>query len=67
MPRLRSLTIEICAKLKSLPGTTPLKELLIYYCPLLHERCEKGTGEDWPKISHIPNMKIDYKYVQRDN
>ena len=35
-------------------------------CPILHERYQRGTGEDWAKISHIPNIKIDFITVQRD-
>jgi hypothetical protein len=61
MPRLHSLTIESCPKLKSLPDffrTTPLKELKIYQNPILKQRCQRGTREEWPKISHIPNITI---------
>uniref|UniRef100_A0A2N9HBS1 AAA+ ATPase domain-containing protein n=1 Tax=Fagus sylvatica TaxID=28930 RepID=A0A2N9HBS1_FAGSY len=70
MPRLQQLQIHRCKDLKSLPDflrTTPLlKELEINDCPILSKRCERGIGEEWPKISHIPNIKIDWKYVQRD-
>ena len=61
MPRLHSLSIGSCPKLKSLPDflrTTPLKELKIYQSPILKQRCQRGTGEEWPKISHIPNINI---------
>ncbi|KAK9213982.1 hypothetical protein WN944_005968 [Citrus x changshan-huyou] len=62
MPRLSSLTIARCPKLKALPDhihqTTTLKELSILACRLLKERYRKGEGEDWPKISHIPNTDI---------
>uniref|UniRef100_A0A2N9HWD2 AAA+ ATPase domain-containing protein n=1 Tax=Fagus sylvatica TaxID=28930 RepID=A0A2N9HWD2_FAGSY len=69
MPHLQHLTILDCRKLKSLPDflrTIPLKELEINHSSILHERCQRGTGEEWPKISHIPNIKIGWQYVQRD-
>jgi hypothetical protein len=69
MPRLQQLQIDSCPKLKSLPDflrTTPLKELNISDCPILSKRCEREIGEEWPKISHIPNIEIDGEYVQRD-
>ncbi|KAL0012901.1 hypothetical protein SO802_008009 [Lithocarpus litseifolius] len=69
MPLLRSLKIEGCGNLKSLPDylrNTPLKELEINECPILEQRCERGIGDYWPYISYIPNIKIDDKYVQRD-
>ena len=59
MPRLQHLQIRDCPKLKSLPNflrTTPLQKLYIYYSPILEECCERRTGEEWPKISHIPNI-----------
>ncbi|KAH9684960.1 hypothetical protein KPL70_013753 [Citrus sinensis] len=62
MPRLSSLTINYCSKLKALPDhihqTTTLKELRIGECDLLEERYRKGEGEDWPKTSHIPSIHI---------
>ncbi|XP_050273410.1 putative disease resistance protein RGA3 isoform X1 [Quercus robur] len=69
MPRLQHLHIWNCRKLKSMPNflrTTPLQKLLIEFCPILKERCKRGTGKEWPKISHIPNIEIDEIYVQRD-
>ncbi|KAK9290934.1 hypothetical protein L1049_009113 [Liquidambar formosana] len=38
---------------------TTLRELGIDDCPHLKRRCKKETGEDWPKISHIPEITID--------
>ncbi|KAH9716308.1 hypothetical protein KPL71_021418 [Citrus sinensis] len=62
MPRLSSLRIDVCPELKALPDhihqTTTLKELKIFECELLEERYRKGEGQDWPKISHIPNIDI---------
>nr|XP_023913009.1 putative disease resistance protein RGA4 [Quercus suber] len=69
MPRLQDLRIRYCEELKSLPNflrTTPLQKLKIDYCPILKERCKRGTGKEWPKLSHIPNIWIDRIYVQRD-
>lgn len=62
MPCLSSLQIFLCSKLKALPDyfhqTTTLRELRILLCDILEERYRKGTGEDWPKICHIPNVII---------
>ena len=67
MPRLQHLTIFECPKLKLLPDfllTTPLETLEITNSLILENRYQRGTGEDWPKISHIPNIEIDWQYVQ---
>lgn len=40
-----------------LPPT--LKELRIWCCPELIERCQRDTGEDWHKISHIPIIQLN--------
>ena len=61
MPRLESLTIQGCHKLKCLPDylrTTPLQKLFIHYCPILKQRCEREIGDYWPIISHIPTIDI---------
>lgn len=56
MPRLSFLNINGCRRLKALPDhfhqTTTLEELEIV------ERYREEEGEDWPKISHIPNTFI---------
>ncbi|KAH9750801.1 hypothetical protein KPL71_014018 [Citrus sinensis] len=69
MPRLSSLTIVDCTTLKALPDhihqTTTLKELSIFMCWLLNKRYRKGKGEDWPKISHIPNLRSRAGYEKR--
>ena len=64
MPRLEKLTFRSCEMLLSLPDflrKSPTKQLVIHNCCYLSKCCEE---EDWPKISHIPNIIIDYKYVQ---
>ncbi|XP_030952818.1 putative disease resistance protein RGA3 isoform X1 [Quercus lobata] len=61
MPRLQELRISRCPKLKSLPDflpTTPLKTLHILRSPILSECCKTEIGDQWPKISHIPNISI---------
>uniref|UniRef100_A0A9I9DTI8 Cytochrome b5 heme-binding domain-containing protein n=2 Tax=Cucumis melo TaxID=3656 RepID=A0A9I9DTI8_CUCME len=56
---LETLSISKCPKLKSLPKgmqrLESLKRLCIEDCPRLEERCKEG-GEDWPNISHVPNI-----------
>ena len=71
MPCLHYLEIYKCSKLKSLPEflrTIPLKdlELEMHVSDLLQERCKRETGDEWPKISHIQNIKINSKSVQKD-
>ncbi|XP_075664813.1 putative disease resistance protein RGA3 [Castanea sativa] len=69
MPLLHSLQIWHCGNLKSLPDylrNTPLQELEIYGCPIIEQRCKRVIGDYWPNISHIPNIEIYGKYVQRD-
>ena len=69
MPRLQSLRIQKCPKLKSLPDflpTTPLNNLEIWSSPILSECCRTEIGDQWPKISHIPKIYIDGRSVRRD-
>ncbi|GKV30499.1 hypothetical protein SLEP1_g39304 [Rubroshorea leprosula] len=59
MPRLSSLTINCCPKLKMLPDyilqSTTLQELRIVYCPIISKRCK----EDYqPFINRIPHSKV---------
>ncbi|XP_021293996.1 putative disease resistance protein RGA3 [Herrania umbratica] len=66
MPRLHSLDIQTCPKLKTLPHhllrLTSLKELSITWCPILSEYCRK----EWPNISHIRDIRVDGVYVRRN-
>uniref|UniRef100_A0A2N9FZJ5 NB-ARC domain-containing protein n=1 Tax=Fagus sylvatica TaxID=28930 RepID=A0A2N9FZJ5_FAGSY len=58
---LQSLHISDCPNLTSLPegigNLTSLQTLIILKCPDLKERCQKGIGEDWHKIAHIPDFR----------
>ncbi|XP_068311009.1 putative disease resistance protein RGA3 [Pyrus communis] len=59
MPCLFSLTIEWCEELETLPDflcKIPIQNLTIRRCPKLIPRCTEASGEEWPKISHIPNI-----------
>ncbi|KAK4486979.1 hypothetical protein RD792_006294 [Penstemon davidsonii] len=59
---LNHLTIYECPNIASLPATIQkmknLKSLYINKCPELGRRCEKGKGEDWHKIAHIPVVQV---------
>ena len=59
---LRKLVIWACPKLSSLPERmdclTSLKELEIGYCLQLRRNCKRDVGKDWPKIAHVPLLKI---------
>ncbi|XP_062008164.1 putative disease resistance protein RGA3 [Rosa rugosa] len=72
MPRLSTLSISRCDKLKTLPDflrrKTPLLQNLIigFNCPILSQSCEDRQGPEWSKISHIPNIQIGGQTVQKD-
>ncbi|CAO2192056.1 unnamed protein product [Urochloa humidicola] len=59
---LEELKIWRCPGIKSLPegvkDLTALQELDILGCPDLARRCERGKGEGWYLISHIPRLQI---------
>jgi Leucine-rich repeat (LRR) protein len=60
MPQLQYLGIRKCPLLRALPDyvlAAPLQALEIMGCPNLTNRYgEEEMGEDWQKISHIPNI-----------
>ncbi|TYH23582.1 hypothetical protein ES288_A03G025300v1 [Gossypium darwinii] len=60
---LQSVEIINCPQLSSLPEgvqhLTALKRLEIGGCPKLNKRCIEETGEDWPKIAHVPDFYYD--------
>ncbi|XP_044497257.1 putative disease resistance protein RGA3 [Mangifera indica] len=69
LPCLASLSIYHCHKLRALPdgllqGAKNLQHFEIIGRNLLEERYRKGTGEDWQKISHIPNINFNRSYLQ---
>nr|XP_011459981.1 PREDICTED: putative disease resistance protein RGA3 isoform X2 [Fragaria vesca subsp. vesca] len=63
MPCLSSLRIMDCRILHMLPDylrRSNLQSLEIIGSWKLARCCEEGKGSEWPKISHIPNIKIEY-------
>ncbi|KAL5545571.1 hypothetical protein UlMin_005258 [Ulmus minor] len=63
---LRLLTVINCPKLKTIPEEglpTSIKQLYIWECPLLEEKCEREKGEYWTKIAHIPSIEINDVFV----
>ncbi|THG07906.1 hypothetical protein TEA_021078 [Camellia sinensis var. sinensis] len=60
---LQSLDIMDCPRIASLPASiqslNKLQRIQIMFCGReLLRRCEKGQGEDWHKIAHIPEVSI---------
>ncbi|XWS09149.1 hypothetical protein CRYUN_Cryun40dG0061300 [Craigia yunnanensis] len=63
---LHQLEIWYCPKLQFMPAEglpCSLSYLHIVHCPLLSQHCQKENGKDWPKISHIPVIKIDNEII----
>ncbi|XP_027062697.1 disease resistance protein RGA2-like [Coffea arabica] len=63
MPRLEELKIQYCHELETLPHRifrkiSSLKILDIRHCNKLRDRYSDKTGDDWKKISHIPQVHI---------
>jgi hypothetical protein len=62
MTSLQRIEIYLCTNVRSLPNSFQnlinLHTLLIVACPVLEKRCKKGTGEDWQKIAHVPELKF---------
>ncbi|XP_068343838.1 putative disease resistance protein RGA3 [Pyrus communis] len=69
---LTQLQIRECKNLMYLPTVeamkrlTKLHDLEIDLCPRLMERCDKNSGPEWPKISHITNSSV-YSHDVSDN
>ncbi|KAF8413182.1 hypothetical protein HHK36_001158 [Tetracentron sinense] len=68
MPRLSSLILIDCPKLKALPyhflQNRTLQKLWIFRCSVLEELCQMEVGKDWSKISHIPDIEINRVKIQ---
>uniref|UniRef100_A0A6N2LGL8 Rx N-terminal domain-containing protein n=1 Tax=Salix viminalis TaxID=40686 RepID=A0A6N2LGL8_SALVM len=59
---LTQMRISHCPDLQSMPEEglpSSLSSLIISQCPLLERRCH-NKGEDWSKISHIPDIDINW-------
>ena len=60
---LQCLSIDNSSGLTTLPywigSLTSLASLSIYDCEHLTERCQREIGDEWHKIAHIPNTKIN--------
>lgn len=66
---LSTLVIEDCKNLKPLPesfsGLRSLQMLEISgVAGEFEEKCKNAEGEDWPKISHISYISINYNIIQ---
>uniref|UniRef100_A0A804KF68 Uncharacterized protein n=1 Tax=Musa acuminata subsp. malaccensis TaxID=214687 RepID=A0A804KF68_MUSAM len=64
---IKKLSIGNCPKISSLPESgvpMSVKEVRIWGCPSLSDRCRKDRGPDWPKIDHIPRVCIDDEIIQ---
>nr|XP_048330829.1 putative disease resistance RPP13-like protein 1 [Ziziphus jujuba var. spinosa] len=63
---VQKLEISGCYELQCLPEEglpASLSELNIYGCSKLEGRCQRDTGQDRPKISHIPHILVDYEEI----
>ncbi|KAL2349365.1 hypothetical protein Fmac_003365 [Flemingia macrophylla] len=61
LPLLCNFEINNRPKLTCLPvslSLSTLKNFTIWGCPELEKRCQKETGEDWQKITHVPNVEV---------
>ncbi|XP_061947434.1 putative disease resistance protein RGA3 [Populus nigra] len=65
---LQNFIIRDCPNIEEMPkcisNLKKLQNLEIIDCPRLSERCIRGTGEDWPKIKHIPKIKVQVELHQ---
>lgn len=61
---LKTVGIYDCPNMAILPEGLQLQSLEIIQCPQLSERCGNNMAVDWPKIAHIPNIRIDNDLIQ---
>ncbi|KAM0005415.1 putative leucine-rich repeat domain superfamily [Helianthus debilis subsp. tardiflorus] len=68
LPSIRKMKFEYCDGLLSLPDEIQsfkdLNKLDIRRCKHLRKRCEREKGEDWHKISHIPDLSIQAPFYR---
>ncbi|XP_057745688.1 putative disease resistance protein At3g14460 [Arachis stenosperma] len=63
---LQRLRIDGCAKLENIEGEklpASLIRLTIIRSPLLSKLCEMKDPQIWPKISHIPGIQVDDRWI----
>ncbi|RYR71453.1 hypothetical protein Ahy_A02g005713 [Arachis hypogaea] len=63
---LQRLRIDGCAKLENIEGEklpASLIRLTIIRSPLLSKLCEMKDPQLWPKISHIPGILVDDRWI----
>ncbi|XP_020972262.1 putative disease resistance RPP13-like protein 1 isoform X1 [Arachis ipaensis] len=63
---LQKLTIAECPKLENIDGEklpVSLIQLFINESPLLAKQCEMKDPQLWPKVSHIPAIQVDYRWI----
>ncbi|XP_020972300.1 putative disease resistance RPP13-like protein 1 isoform X5 [Arachis ipaensis] len=63
---LQELCIYHCPKLENIEGEklpASLTQLIICGTPLLGKRCELKDPQLWPKISHIPHIQVDWRWI----
>ncbi|TYI34606.1 hypothetical protein ES332_A03G019900v1 [Gossypium tomentosum] len=67
---LKHLRIHSCNKFMYLPPVDVMRSLSklvrvdIENCPELETRCERESGPEWSKISHIPRIYINRRSIQ---
>ncbi|XP_057745683.1 putative disease resistance protein RGA3 [Arachis stenosperma] len=63
---LHELSIYECPKLENMEGEklpASLIQLSVSRSPLLGKRCEMKDLQLWPKISHIPAIRVDNRWI----
>ncbi|KAG5053919.1 hypothetical protein JHK85_006429 [Glycine max] len=63
---LQDLSIMSCPLLEMLDCTglpVSLIKLTIWECPLLEKRCRMKHPQIWPKISHIPGIRVGSRWI----